>query len=870
MKTYSTRTLRIRFIAMLILCVLVFWFLASFMSSQSTRTIDEVGTAYMASINEQVAMHFRSVIDLRLAQVEAMVSTIKPDSTQDQTLLRDTLKFNAQARGFESLSLYSRSGVFETIYGKDVQVIDPEPFLRSLNGEENKITIAHDSDGDRVMLLGVSASYPMSDGMVCTALVAALPISYIQKTLSLSDSMQEGALVYSHIIRWDGTYVIREGNSTLYEDYFKPLDSLAAEEQVSLLQQAMTDGREYSVVLDSGQERQHLYCSTLEYSEWYLVTVMPYGTLDESVHRLSVLYMGVAVAGCAVILLALSFMFMEYINYNKQQIRVLEAARNRAQTAQREAEHAQKRAEEAQLEAENASQAKSEFLSNMSHDIRTPMNAIVGMTTIAIANINNQDQVEGCLKKIALSSKHLLGLINDVLDMSKIESGKMTLNMDQVSLREVMDSIVSIVQPQVKAKKQQFNVSIHDISTENVCCDGVRLNQVLLNLLSNAVKFTPEGGSIQISLYEESSPKGDGFVRIHLHVRDSGIGMSPEYMEHIFESFTREDNTRVHKTEGTGLGMSITKYIVDAMGGTIAVHSEQGKGSEFRVTLDLEKAQIQEMDMVLPDWNMLVVDDDRQLCVSTAAALKSIGVRADWTLDGTSAIDMACRRHANHNDYHIILLDWKLPDMDGIQTAQELRRRLGENIPILLISAYDWGEIEDRAKQAGINGFISKPLFKSTLYYGLRQYAGIPGEHGEHPDRRQLELSGRRILLAEDNELNWEIASELLTSNLGLSLDWAENGEICLEMFRQSEPGTYDAILMDIRMPVMTGYEATRAIRALDRPDAGTIPIIAMTADAFSEDIKRCLDCGMNAHVAKPIDVRDVARQLEKFIRHSG
>lgn len=339
--------------------------------------------------------------------------------------------------------------------------------------------------------------------------------------------------------------------------------------------------------------------------------------------------------------------------------------------------------------------------------------------------------------------------------------------------------------------------------------------------------------------------------------------MSPEFREKIFESFTREDSARVRKTQGTGLGMAITKYIVDAMGGTIEVASEQGKGSEFHVVLDLEQADVAETEMLLPDWNMLVVDDDEQLCRSTVDALESIGVRAEWTLDGESAVSLVEKRRKEHNDYQVILLDWKLPGMDGVRTAQAIRKLLGENIPILLISAYDWSEIEKEAKEAGINGFICKPLFKSTLFYGLRHYAGQEEER-QDLEEEEFELSGKRILLAEDNDLNWEIAEELFSEE-GLKLERAENGQICVEMFQKSEEGYYDAILMDIRMPVMTGYEAAWAIRKLDRGDSH-LPIIAMTADAFSEDVKRCLDCGMNAHVAKPIDVQEVMRLLVKFI----
>ena len=435
--------------------------------------------------------------------------------------------------------------------------------------------------------------------------------------------------------------------------------------------------------------------------------------------------------------------------------------------------------------------------------------------------------------------------------------------MDQVSLREVMDSIVSIVQPQIKTKNQKFDVLIHDIHTENVYCDSVRLNQILLNLLSNAIKFTPENGRIHVALEEEESPKGEEYVRIHLRVKDNGIGMTPEFQAKIFDSFTREDSARVRKTEGTGLGMTITKYIVDTMGGTIEVESELGKGSEFHVILDMEKAEIQEADMVLPKWNMLVVDDDQQLCESTVSALSSIGIDAEWVLDGESAVERVQENHEKHQDYHIILLDWKLPGIDGIETARQIRRCMGDQVPILLISAYEWSEIEERARGAGVTGFIAKPLFKSTLYHGLKPFADSL-EETQKDRKEEISFNGMKILLAEDNDLNWEIAEELL-SEMGMELERAENGQVCIDMFQNSPVGYYQAVLMDIRMPIMTGYEAAWGIRKLDRPDAD-IPIIAMTADAFSEDIKRCLDCGMNAHVAKPIDVQEICRLLEKFV----
>ena len=844
MKNKTTRFLIISLLAVSLLCTAVFSFLAIYMNRRSTDTINEVGKIYMSGVSEQISMHFATTMGLRLSQVEALVETNPPGSDSGETL-GDHLEYSARARGFEYLAYCTAGGTFEMIYGEPIHITDPEPFLNSLNNNQKKIAVGNDAEGNIIVLMGIPSAYHMESGEKSAALVAGLPVDYIRETLSLD---RNDSMVYSHIIRKDGSFVIRNADGDQHSyfeqigEIFSDLNGKDADQYVMELQAAMSAGSDYSNVIQIGRERRHMHCTSLPYSEWYLVTVMPFGSMDEVVTDLGAQMIWLTLCGCAVVLLALLLVFAGYFKMTRRQVSELNQAREKAI---------------------QASKAKSEFLSNMSHDIRTPMNAIVGMTAIATANITNTQQVQNCLKKISLSSKHLLGLINDILDMSKIESGKMTLNVDQVSLREMMESIVSIIQPQIKAKKQQFDVHIHDIVSENVCCDSVRLNQVLINLLSNAVKFTPEGGSIQTALWQEASPKSDTCIRTHVIVKDSGIGMSPEFLKRIFESFTREDSNRVRKTEGTGLGMAITKYIVDAMGGTIEVHSKPGEGSEFHIILDLEKATVQEADMVLPAWNMLVVDDDQQLCEGVVGSLESIGIKAEWTLDGETAVRMVEARHQRHDDYQVILLDWKLPDMDGIETARRIRLLTGEDIPILLISAYDWSEIEDDAKAAGVSGFLSKPLFKSTLFYGLKPYTAAPDLMG-HTDDTHPRLKGKRVLLAEDNELNWEVALELLR-DLHLELEWAENGKICVEKFQQSPVGFYDAILMDIRMPEMTGYEATKAIRALKRADAN-LPIIAMTADAFSEDIQKCLDCGMNAHIAKPIDIRETARLLEKYL----
>lgn len=837
-------------VVLIIVSIGILSFFALYLSKESEQAITEIGTIYMSGTSEEISSHFKTTIDLRLAQVETIVKKFPPKEILCDEKNIAMMAEEGRIREFDFLAFYTDSGEFKTIYGEHIDVIDPEPFFNSLKSGEKKVAVGRNSSGEKMMLMSYPAEYRLPDGTMCLALVAGLPAEYINEILALSD---KDSLTYSHIIRRDGTFVIRSVDMessdyfTRIRETFSELNGKNAEQYVTELKGKMEANEPYSTIMLIGNERRHLYCTHLPYSEWYLITIMPYGVLDETVNNLSYQRVGVMFIGIGIMLVAIGSIFTMYFRFTQHQIRELEEARR---------------------EAIRANKAKSEFLSNMSHDIRTPMNAILGMTAIAAANIGNMRQLQSCLKKIELSGRHLLGLINDVLDMSKIESGKMTLTMDQVSLREIMEGIVNIVQTQIKEKNQHFDVFIENVQVEEVYCDSVRLNQVLLNLLSNAVKFTPEGGSVHIYLEEEESPAGDEYVRVHLRVKDTGMGMSPEFKEKIFESFTREDNKRIQKIEGTGLGMAITKYIVDAMKGTIEVESEVNKGTQFHVMLDLKKAYIQEKDMILPALDMLVADDDEQLCGSAVSALAAIGIKADRALDGETALRLAEERHKKHKDYQIILLDWQMPGMDGVETARRIRSRIGNEVSILLISAYDWSDIEEEAREAGVSGFISKPLFKSTLFHGLKQYAGVSERNREKHTGSRTDFGGARILVAEDNDLNWEIANELL-SQLGLELEWAENGQICADKFNASAVGYYKAVLMDIRMPVMNGYEAAKAIRAMDRADAD-IPIIAMTADAFSEDVKACLDCGMNAHAAKPIDIKEIAVLLDRYLAGQG
>ena len=848
------RSFKISIAVIICLTVFLFSFLGISIRTMSESTIEDIGTDYMAGMNEQVSLHFETIIDLRLTMAESIAHIAEGEEGSGYGAKED-IEYGAGARHFLCAALYSPGGELEMIFGDPVKLNHPEQFLESLRNGERKTASAVDSGGNGVILFGVPCEYPMSDGSGSLAMVVGLSTQYMGKVLFLDS---DKSLSYSFVIRKDGSYVV--GNEDdVHKNYFDRLSSIfdgQGEEAAAYIEQltaAMNAGQDYSVILKNGESRRHLYCTGLPYCDWYLVTVLPFDGLDDAIAGMGNHWLAIVYASSFAVIAMLLYIFFRYLRLFKNQVSELKRMNEEMDTARRDAEQARK-------EAEQANAAKQDFLSSMSHDIRTPMNAILGMTSLAIDHADHPEQVQDYLRKISLSSKHLLGLINDVLDISKIESGKMALNVEPVSLREVMDCIVNIMQPQVKAKNQQFNAAAYEILSENVRCDSVRLNQVLINLLGNAVKFTPEKGLIQAAVYQEALPGDTSRVRTHFLVSDTGIGMSKEYQRVIFESFSREDNIWVRKIEGSGLGMTITKCIVDAMGGSISVQSEPGRGSEFHVVLDLEKAAEREMDTAFPDWNVLVVDDDDRLCVNTVRILESIGIRAEWCSNAEQAVERAA-----DGRYQLILLSLNPPGMNGIEAARAIRSNCGENSPAVLLLACDWGGAADEAGEAGISGFISKPLFRSTLVDALNAFAGTGAEETAGSERADdLVLRGKRVLLAEDNELNWEVAREML-SVLELELDWVENGQICVTKFEESPVGYYDAILMDVRMPVMDGREAAMAIRALAREDAD-IPIIAMTADAFSEDIQRCLECGMNDHLAKPIDVQTVAYKLKKHL----
>ena len=521
---------------------------------------------------------------------------------------------------------------------------------------------------------------------------------------------------------------------------------------------------------------------------------------------------------------------------------------------------------EAVRAAETANKAKSTFLSNMSHDIRTPMNAIIGFTTLAVSNIDDKKRVQDYLGKILSSSNHLLSLINDILDMSRIESGKIHLEETEVSLSDVLHDLKTIISGQIHAKQLELYMDAMDVTNEDVYCDKTRLNQVLLNLLSNAVKFTPAGGTVSVRIRQcHGTQKGSELYEIR--VKDNGIGMSQEFVQKIFSPFERERTSTVSRTQGTGLGMAITKNIVDMMGGTIEVQTEQGKGTEFIVRLPFRtqpEHQRTEKIAELEGLKALVVDDDFNTCDSVTKMLVRVGMRSEWTLSGKEAVLRARQSMELGDAFHAYIIDWRLPDMNGIEVTRQIRS-LGDDTPIIILTAYDWSDIEAEARAAGVTAFCAKPLFMSDIRETLMTAIG---QSQSEPEDSVLpaagsDFRGRCILLVEDNELNREIAVELL-NEYGFLIDSAENGAEAVEKVKNSEPGNYDLVLMDVQMPVMNGYEATKQIRALDDPALAGITILAMTANAFDEDRKKALKCGMDGFLSKPIVIEELISTLQK------
>ena len=631
-----------------------------------------------------------------------------------------------------------------------------------------------------------------------------------------------------------GDYILKGHNykNSSFFEFYESYNQTDPESSKELFDKITSSTGSVSMINSHGQECILAYTPISATSGWTMLGLVPADDLKVDTEN-HVLFIVVSVG--LLILFLSDLFYMRYLN---------------------------KRLQIAARKAESANKAKTDFLSTMSHDIRTPMNAIIGLTTLAEKNPGDVESTKESLRKISLASNHLLTLINDILDISKVESGKLKLSPLTFSIVETVENLVNISQPMIKEKNIEFSFHINQFEKEYLYTDQLRLNQIFINILSNAIKYTEPGGRVSVDLREEHSDV-TGCIKLIYVVSDTGIGMSPEFMENMYKPFSRQVDSRVNSIQGTGLGLAITKQMVDLIGGTIDCQSEQGKGTTFTVTLDIPVADRQREDMKLEPIDVLIVDDDETMLQTATDTLASLGANVEQANNGLEALGMIEHRHLSGRDYTVIIIDWKMPDIDGLETIKRIRSEIDSQIPILLISAYDWSDIEDKARSAGANGFVSKPLFRSTLYDKINGLIGKESGSVE-PEDDYSDLNGINILVAEDNDINWEIISAMLAM-FGITTERAENGRVCVDMLSKAEEGSYELIFMDVQMPEMNGLDATRTIRKLENPWAASIPIVAMTADAFSENIMECLDAGMNGHIAKPVDIKLVIKEIRRI-----
>lgn len=667
-------------------------------------------------------------------------------------------------------------------------------------------------------------------------LLRLLPVSELKtKWVFPKEEFEDAEL---SIIDDDGDYIIKGSsfkNSNFF-DFYKSYNEFDPVSTQELFKKITTKTGSFTMLNSHKEECIVAHTPFDATGGWALVSLIPKSNINVTTQNW--LLIGVISAGLVVLFI---FDLAVMLIFNKQ-------------------------LESTAKEAKSASKAKTDFLSTMSHDIRTPMNAIIGLTTISEKNLGDQKLVKENLRKINLASNHLLTLINDILDISKVESGKLNFIPQSFSIVETVENLMNLSQPMIKEKNINFSFHISRIDKEYLYADQLRLNQIYINILSNAIKYTEPGGSVTVDMKEESSEK-EGCVRLTYRVADTGIGMSPEYMANMYQPFTRQTDSRVNSIQGTGLGLAITKQMVDLMKGTIECESEQGKGTTFTITIDIPIAEHQRADMKLENMDVLIVDDDEILLETAVDTLESLGLSVEQSGSGLEALGMIKHRETTGKNYDIVIVDLKMPDIDGIETIRRIREEINSSIPILLISAYSYSDVEEKAKEAGVSGFLSKPLFRSTLYDKISEILGTETKSDEM-ENDYSDLQGMNILVAEDNDINWEIISTLL-SMYGINTERAENGRIALEKVSNAKPGSYSLVFMDIQMPEMNGLDATRAIRKLKDPWASSIPIVAMTADAFAENVAECMDAGMQGHIAKPIDIKLVIKVIQRIKEES-
>ena len=799
-----------------------------------TVAMESVATNYLVG-EQQVCRSWANYINAVSMTPEEAIAFVRESVTSPEVMAHLLLTGDSQLSG---LSTSPKSGDEEdyTVSYSNLDVFSDgfDDFMRG-NSPVN-VTRAYTNPMNAIQSIAFCCPVTLraqdSGEPLDAMLLRVIPVSTFAERWAFPTEEYRNAGI--SLIDEAGNYIIKNHsfkNTNLYE-FYQSYNSPGTAEMENMKRHIMGKAGSEEIMNSVGQRCLIAHTRVNSTDDWIIVSMIPLADLSRSVTNWTLV--GIVTAG---LLLLLGFNLVNMARFNSQ-------------------------LKEAAAVADSANQAKTDFLSTMSHDIRTPMNAIIGLTTIAGKNVEDTATVRDSLHKINLASNHLLTLINDILDISKVESGKLNLNPVTFSIVECAENLVNISQPMVKEKNIDFNFRVNHFDHEYLYADQLRINQIYINLLSNAIKYTEPGGQVCVDMRQEPG-ETDKTVKLVYVVADTGMGMTPEFMSRMYDAFSRQTDSRVNTIQGTGLGLAITKQMIDLMKGTIDCQSEVGKGTTFTVTLELPLADKLVDEMMLPPIRVLLADDDPVLLETARDTLRSIGAEADTVSSGQEAVRLVSEKA----DYRVVILDCKMPDMDGIEAARQIRGKVGGEVPILLISAYDWSDLEDTAREAGVNGFISKPLFRSTLYEKLNEMLGNKNARPELEDE-DADLAGMRILVAEDNDINWEIISVLLQMQ-GIETERATNGQLAVERMAEARKGEFNLIFMDIQMPVMNGIEATKAIRKLEDPWASHIPIIAMTADAFSENVAECLAAGMNGHIAKPIDMKLVLKEIRRIKEES-
>ncbi len=859
-------------IRMIVIVAVVFVVLVAAVLLIGNRAYDRAIYAINSAHIEELAEHDVTIINSSIASRLNTLAKVADDihywNRKDDTEIKDLLHTDSDfLDNADKISLVSDDGFMFS----SNNVIENRPDLAEVCAESGEQFVCRfDNTADNIpdqrrefLLYGVRIRPLEVEGHTCSYLCCFVRPANLENELKMEIYDGKG---FSSVIDAEGNYILNINRSHSFMDrdnFFADFEGVLNYASVEDFREALattttTTARADAKISKQSVEEYYLVFTPMEDVDWYFVSAVPSSVFDAqsgNLLRIAGLLLGVVV-------LALAAVLAFTVRSRQQQHELEEKAVTDALNAK--LQNQQTALEEALALAESANRAKTTFLNNMSHDIRTPMNAIIGYTGLAASHIDSKAQVQDYLGKIAQSSEHLLSLINDVLDMSRIESGKVSIAEKDEDLGEILHMLRNIVQADISNKQLDFFMDT-DVTDQFVVCDKLRLNQVLLNILSNSIKYTQPGGTVSLRV-KETGVTESGYGKYEFRIKDNGMGMSEAFLKTIFDPFTREQTSTVSGIQGTGLGMAITKNIVDMMGGTIEINSKEGEGTETILNFEFRRAQGNDEPVRIAELEGLkglVVDDDVSACRNIAKMLRDTGMRSEWCTTGKEAVIRTEEAVSLGDLFRVYIIDWIMPDMNGVETARRIRQVVGDEAPIIILTAYDWADIEAEAREAGVTAFVSKPLFPSDLHNVLNRCCSASA--GAEAEEKKYDFTGKKILLVEDNEMNREIACEILEED-GFVIDTAEDGTVAVEKMKSAVPGQYDLILMDVQMPLMNGYEATKAIRALPDPEIAGITIIAMTANAFEEDRQEALKAGMNEHLAKPIEIDKLKATLAKFL----